>query len=68
MIDKIKSVKTSTDSRLDGIEKSVQEKKTLTASDVTYLRKQIAILTSGKRKYKELAREESKKILKNLPN
>ena len=31
MIDKIKSVKTSTDSRLDGIEKSVQEKKTLTA-------------------------------------
>ena len=63
MIDKIKSVKTSTDSRLDGIEKSVQEKKTLTTSDVTYLRKQIAILTSGKGKYKELAREESKKIL-----
>lgn len=63
MIIRIKQSRTINDPRLDEIEKAFQEKKALTISDVTYLKDQISSLTSGRDKYKELARSETNKIV-----
>ena len=66
MVDRIRQFSSIEDSRLNEIEKIYKEKKTLPISEITYLKQQINSLTSGKEKYKNKIKSESKKTLSDV--
>jgi hypothetical protein len=66
MVNRIKQFSSVEDSRLDKIEKMYQEKKIIPISEITYLKQQINSLTSGKEKYKNKIKSESKEIISDV--
>ena len=66
MVDRIRKFSSIEDSRLDEIEKIYREKKTLPISEITYLKQQINSLTSGKEKYKNKIKSESKETISDV--
>ena len=66
MVDRIRQFSSIEDSRLNEIEKIYREKKTLPISEITYLKQQINSLTSGKEKYKNKIKSESKKTISDV--
>ncbi len=66
MIKRIRQFTSIKDSRLDEIERTYHEKKTLSITEIKYLKQQINSLTSGKKKYKNKVKSESLETISNV--
>jgi len=66
MIKRIKQFTSMKNSRLDEIEKTYKNNKTLSVAEIIYLKQQINYLTSGKEKYKNKIKTESLETISNV--